>query len=214
MTELDLAPGGFHIDMDSILGGRIHDFSYSWLINYSTQPLPCDVYVVAGLNDVKHLPAEEIIERFQRWRTIVMEHSTRNNHEHPSSFAVSPILRAPRFYWHDSNPFAPPMGYINYKGLIDDVNILIHDLNIANNVPKTVTLHSMGDRSVRGKQMTKWTSWREFHRNIPPGREILPRSANDVSPVDNKDYHDCLHLTDPVRVKCFMKILKYFHHNT
>ena len=214
MTELELAPGDFHIDMDSIPGGRLHDLSYSWLINYSKQPLPCDVYVVAGLNDVKHFTADEIMTQLKVWRSMIMEHSSKNSHEHPSSFAVSPILRAPRFYWHPANPFSPPLGYINYKGLLDDVNVQIHDFNVANGVPKAVTLHSMGDRSVRGKQMTKWSSWREFYRNVPPGKEILPRSTNDVSPFDNKEYHDCLHLTDPLRVKCYMKILKYFHHNT
>ena len=143
---------------------------------------------------------------------MVMEHSAKNNHEHPSTFAVSPILNAPRYYWHPSNPFSPPLGYVNYKGLVDDVNDRIHHFNIANNVPKAVTLHTMGDRCVRGKSMTKWSSWREFHREVPAGREILPRAANDILPGDNKDY--CLHLTDPIRVKCFMKIVKYFHHNT
>ena len=214
MTELGLSHGSFHIDVDSIPGGRIHNLSYSWLINYSKQPLPCDVFVVAGLNDIKDQTADEIMDRLERWRTLVSEHSFKNNHEFPSTFAVSPILNAPKYYWHPSNPFSPPLGYTNYKAMMDEVNERIYRFNIANNVPKAVTLHTMGDRRVRGKSMTKWSSWREFHREVPAGQEILPRSIADISPLDNKAYHDCLHLTDPLRVKCYMKILKYFYHNT
>ena len=97
---------------------------------------------------------------------------------------------------------------------MDDVNERIHNFNIANNSPKAVTLHTMGDRRVRGKSMTQWTSWREYHRVIPAARKILPRASEDIAPLDNKDYHDCLHLTDPLRVKCYMKVKKYFFHNT
>ena len=41
MKDLGLAPGDLHINMDSIPGGKIQDLSYSWLISYSLQPLPC-----------------------------------------------------------------------------------------------------------------------------------------------------------------------------
>ena len=86
--------------------------------------------------------------------------------------------------------------------------------DISYNVPNAVTLHTMGDRRVRGKSMTKWTNWREYHREAPANQGILPRSSIDTPPCDNKAYHDCLHLTDPLRVNCLMKVVKYFYHNT
>ena len=69
MSDLGMAPGSFHINVDSIPGGRLHDLSYSWFISYSQQPLPCDVYVAAGLNDVKHLTADQIMERLESWKS-------------------------------------------------------------------------------------------------------------------------------------------------
>ena len=185
MSELGLAPGSFHINIDSIPGGRIHNLSYSWFIGYSQQSLPCDVYVAAGLNDVKHLTADQFMERLESWKNMVMDHSVKNQHMHPSTFAVSPILWAPRYYWHPSNPFSPPLGFVNYKSRIYNVNERIHSFNNANDSPKAVALHTMGDRCVRGKSITKWTSWREYHREVPVGREILPRSTNDISLMDN-----------------------------
>ena len=198
MKTVEEMGAAFHIDVDQIAGGRIDDLRKSWYRQYWNEPLPIDIAVVCGLNDIPHLTADQFMFKLQHWRDLVAEHSVRHQHETPNTFAFSTPLRAPKYYWHPANRFPPPQGYINYKDKIDELIIRIDRFNSDGGVEGMVRLHMEGDRKVDGEWEHMWKQWREYH----------------VEPGQIREHHEFLHLTDEKRVKCFMKIIKYFFHQT
>ena len=198
MKTVEELGAAFHIDVDQISGGRIDDLRKSWKRQYFDQPLPVDTAVVCGLNDIPHLTADEFMNKLDHWRALVAEHSARHQHEKPNTIAFSTPLRAPKYYWHPANRFPPPPGYVNHKAKIDDLIGRIEQFNRDNGVGGMVKLHMEGDRKVAGQWEHMWRQWREFH----------------VAPGEVREYHKFLHLTDERRVRCYMKIFKYFFHQT
>ena len=98
---------------------------------------------------------------------------------------------------------------------MDQLHTEIVEFNRENNTQNMVQLHSMGNRSVKGKVCTKWSVWREYNW-VPKGGVVtnLAADADPTIPRDNRGYTDCLHLTDPMRVISYVKVLKYFSRNT
>ena len=96
--HLDFLDSTFHVDIDQIAGGRLDDFRYSWKMSYWDQPLPVDCAAVVGLNDVARLSVDDFISKLHQWREMMLEQSRKWGHKTPNTLAVSPPLRAPKFY--------------------------------------------------------------------------------------------------------------------
>ena len=119
-----------------------------------------------------------------------------NGHKTPNTIGFSTPLRAPAFYWHIGNPFPPPMGYVNLKDKIDALIGRIKMFNVESGSGGMVLFHTEGDRKTWGWGWHHcWAQWREFYTK--PGQP-----------------DQFLHLIDERRVGCFMKVFKYFLHQT
>ena len=197
MKTTEKLGASFHIDQDAICGGKIDDLRCSWYRQYYNQPLPVDTVVLCGLNDIAHLSADEYMAKLELWTEMVAAHSAEHEHTIPNTIGFCTPLRAPKYYWHQANRFGPPtgVGYVNYREKIDEIIGRIDALNKENGVPGMVKLHTEGDRKVDGSWQHMWRQWREFYTK--PGQ-----------------YHEFLHLTDERRVGCYMKVVKYFFHQT
>ena len=156
------------------------------------------------------------MDQLRTWRDVLSKHSEENGHPSPSTIAVSPVLHAPQFYWHPLNKIKPHFGYINYKAKMDELEVEILQFNRENNTSGMVHLQTMGDRGLPGLgSITRWSLWREYNWDPRGGVLDNPASVTDPTlPRDNRRYTSCLHLTDPLRVNSYFKVLKYFYKDT
>ena len=82
---------------------------------------------------------------------------------------------------------------------MDAIIAAVRQFNVEGGVGGMVTFETQGERKLKGgRRQHKWEDWREFHTQDPAER----------------DYRDFLHLTDKVRVKMHMKLIRYFFHQT
>ena len=119
-----------HIDIESIVGGRIQDLTRALIMLYLINPERLEIIVIAGLNNVgDNQPAEEIIEEIRELKQAVQAHSEMNGHVEPSIVSVCTILYAPRFCSLDVptmyTEWQPPAGFNNQRDLIERVNASI-----------------------------------------------------------------------------------------
>ena len=193
-----------HIDMETVSGGKIVTLRKAWERMYTRQPLPVDTLVVAGLNDLKILigrhksvpdmrqmaehVADDFIGELQKLVEIVGEHS--RQYEVDDTIAVAKLLHAPALYWHVADGEAPTQDYVNYKDVVDRINLKIDEFNIQNGSGQAPSfLQRAGERGGK-KRMYMFGAWREERKE------------------------DMLHLTDPHRFKMVRHIVKYFQRAT
>ena len=193
-----------HLDMETIPGARIATLRKAWERAYTTNPLPIDTFLVAGLNDVKNLAklyinkhniektadlvAEDIKGALMALHSTIMEHSRK--FEVDDTIAVSTILHTPSMYWHEDDGEVPTPDYINLKAVVDKTNLQIEAFNLEYGVSAAPKLHLTGERKAGKKRRYMWEAWRE----------------------DKKE--DMLHMTDPFRFKMTKCIIKYFEKAT
>ena len=117
-----------------------------WERAYARNPLPIDTVLVAGLNDIRdtarlylgkytleetaHKASDDIMSSIKGLYRLVEEHSTTFSVK--STLAVATVLHVPALYWHKDDGPPPSPDYINYKELIDTLNLKIEAFNIEN----------------------------------------------------------------------------------
>ena len=171
--------------METIPGGKIVTLRRAWERAYSSNPLPIDTVLVAGLNDVrdlyrlykdKHgmeevaeLVSEDIIDAIEALLKVVKQHSVRFDVD--DTLAVSTILHVPAMYWHADDGNHPTANYVNLKDVMDKTNLKIAAFNLKNG-------------------MTARNALRE------------------------EDKHNMMHLKDQHRFKMVRLVVKYFEKST
>ena len=183
----------FHIDIETIVGGRVRDATRA-LKNFLGKPEKLDIVVVCGLNNIgdgQHI--NDIIDEMMELRYLAMAH----NEDNTVSFAT--LLLPPKFcslYVPQANraQWEPPADFVNRARDIECLNAAIKAINRDNN-RAFVNMHGFGVRSEGGRKM-------HLHETNPDcrvWRENLVRSK--------------LHLTMNNKVKAMHRIAKYFEHN-
>ena len=82
---------------------------------------------------------------------LVLQHSA--IHGVDSTLAVATVLHVPALYWHADDGPPPTPDYINYKGLVDTLNLKIEAFNIENGASNAPKLHQTGERPLdKGKK--------------------------------------------------------------
>ena len=82
---------------------------------------------------------------------------------------------------------------------MDAIIAAVRQFNVEGGVGGMVTFETQGERKLKGgRRQHHWEDWREYHTQDPAER----------------DYGDFLHLTDKVRVKLHMKLIKFFFFQT
>lgn len=171
----------FHIDVESICGGKIVDLFNAWRHTYRMQETPTDIVVVAGLNDVTNLTTENYMGVVKAWNYEVKEVNR------DSSFRVCKLMRPPSLAWFPGNKEPPTPSYINYITRLNNYNQEIDEFNVENGNLGVVGFHLEGCRGGGGVVRHNYKAWRE----VRLGRE------------------KCLHLAEPKRVNMFKKLTRY-----
>ena len=129
--------------------------------------MPIDTVLVAGLNDIldtarlylgkytleetANMASEDIMTSIKGLHKLVLEHSVIHNVR--STLAVATVLHVPALYWHKDNGAPPSPDYVNYKDLVDTLNLKIEAFNIENGVSSAPKLHQTGERPLsKGKK--------------------------------------------------------------
>ena len=186
-----------HVDIESIVGGRIRDLTRAIIMLYLKHPERLEILVVGGLNNIgDDQPAAQIIEEFRELSQTVQAHSEIHGHTKPSIVSISTILYAPKFCSLDvpSNSqdcWKPPAGFNNRRVLVETVNAAIKAMNLEAKV-NYLKLHMEGIRidKKKGKIMHK------HNPKVPIWREDEVRKR--------------LHLTIDYKVKVVRNAAKLF----
>ena len=114
-------PDNSHVDWLTIPGATVEELLFAWQVEYAKLARPMRVLLVAGLNDLlKGVDIDSLTWQIRRFRTNVDYH----NINHPgrfNSFAVAPLLPAPKFVWFaDNGPHSST--YVNRRGEVEHIN--------------------------------------------------------------------------------------------
>ena len=156
-----------HCDIEGVPGGKIVTLRRVWERAYMRNPLPIDTVLVAGLNDIRDTArlymgkytmeetakraSEDIMGAIRGLLKLINEHSS--THSVDSTLAVATVLHVPALYWHKDDGPLPSPDYINYKPLIDTLNLKIEAFNIENGCCSAPKLHQTGERPLdKGKK--------------------------------------------------------------
>ena len=187
-------PGPAHIDLVSIPGATVEELMFAWKVEYFKEPRPMRILLVAGLNDlVKGADFETFTTSVMRFDVNV----SLQNRCHPgktNSFAVAPLLPAPKLVWFpDNGPHSP--NYRNRRDEVSQINVWIKSFNQRKGIHQVPGFNVLGTRTSKrwvDGAMTefkthRWNDWRA-----------------------SEDREDKLHLSDKLRVRMGQYVHKFF----
>ena len=86
-----------HVEMESIVGGRIRDMTRALIMLYLRYPERLEIILIAGLNNVgEGQSAEEILEEIKELKDAVQAHSEIHGHAEPSIVSISTYNVCPK----------------------------------------------------------------------------------------------------------------------
>ena len=139
-----------HVEIESIVGGRIRDLTRALLMLYLKHPERLDVVVIAGINNIgENQPVPDIVEEIWELKESVRAHSELHGHQEPSVVSISTIFYAPKFCSLDLPPgypeWVPPPAFRNQRHNIECLNAAIAAINKGSRV-NYINLHLEGIR--------------------------------------------------------------------
>ena len=165
-----------HIDIESIVGGRVRNLTRALIKLYLVHPERLEIILIAGLNNIgEGQSAKEVMEEIAELRLAVKAHSVMNDHAKPSVLSVSTLLYAPKYCSlevpQNCTEWIPPAGFENKRGVMEAVNEGIKSMNIENKV-NYLKLHMEGIRLERGKAMHKHYPAKPIWRELEVRRRL------------------------------------------
>ena len=137
------------------------------------------------MEETANKASDDIMSSIKGLYRLVKEHSSTCV---KSTLAVATLLHVPALYWHKDNGPPPTTYYINYKELINILNLKIEAFNIVNGATSAPKLHQTGERPLdKGKK-------RKFQ----------------FQAFSEENRADMLHLKDHKRFKMVKCLVKYF----
>ena len=186
-----------HIDIESIVGGRIRDLTRALIMLYLIYPERLEIILIACLNNVGDCQsAKEIMDELTELRLTVKAHTEMNSHPQPSTLSVSTIMLVPKFCSLDlpancPAEWIPTAGFNNRRALIEEVNEGIKTMNLTAQV-NYLKLHMEGIRIDKVSNKT-------LHKHYP------------VKPIwRESEVKRRLHLTPLYKAKIAEKAAKLF----
>ena len=188
-------PDTSHVDWLTIPGAKVEDLRLAWRVDYSKNTKPMRILLVAGLNDLaKGGTFDTLTAEIKRFNEVVKQQGREFHPGMNNSFAVAPLIPAPKFVWFPDNGPTPP-GYTNRREEIEQINEWIKGFNRDNNISQVPGFHTWGTRTTKrmvdGERVEfKTHRWNEWRASEAAG--------------------DKLHLVDKMRVKMAQYVVKYF----
>ena len=123
-----------HVDIESIVGGRVRDLTRALIMMYLNHPERVEIILVAGLNNIgENQPVPDIIEELWELKEVVQAHSELHKHEEPSLVSISTVLFPPKFCSLDvpanKTEWIPPPNFKNKRNDIECLNAAIAAIN-------------------------------------------------------------------------------------
>ena len=171
-----------HMDMETIVGGRVRDLTRALMMQYLKYPERLEIILIAGLNNVgEGQSAPDILDELCELKETVKAHSMKHKHEEPSVVSIATVLYAPRFCALDIPKnfpeWFPPAGFINRRNTIECLNAAIAALNKSDKV-NYINLHFEGIKICK-KEGTKMHK----HQPVQPvWRELQVRRKLHLTP--------------------------------
>ena len=189
-------PDSSHVDWLTIPGATVEELLFAWQVEYGHEKRPMRILLVGGLNNlIKGGDFESLTTQYKRFGHNV---SYQGSFQHPgrtSSFAVAPLLPAPKLVWFPDNGATSP-SYRNRRDEVTRINEWVKTFNMKNGIHQVPAFNTLGTRTCKKKmeggklvdfKTHRWNLWRASE-----GRE------------------DKLHLVDKERVRMGQYVLKYF----
>ena len=188
-------PDSSHVDWLTIPGATIADLAYAWWLDYSKEPRPMRVLLVAGLNDlVQGGNKDSLMGALGHFKEVV----DRQNYYHPrakNELTVATLLNPPKLVWFPNNGISPT-GHLNRLDEMMDINSRIIRFNSNNGMMFSPRFHTYGVRTSRKRLNDgstipfKTHRWEQWRWSEPVG--------------------DMLHLSDQMRIRMGQAVVKFF----
>ena len=187
-------PDSSHVDWLTIPGATVEELLFAWQVEYGRVERPMRILLVAGLNNlVKGEDFESLKTQYRRFYF----NSTYQNKFHPgrsNSFAVAPILPAPKLVWFPDNGACSP-NYVNRRDEVATLNEWVKTFNMKNDIHQVPAFNIMGTRTTKKRVGGQQTEFKTHRWNLWRASEAK---------------EDKLHLIDRERVRMGQYVLKYF----
>ena len=163
----------FHLDIETIPGAKVWDLERVLAKLYLRDPIPVDVVLVGGLNQVKMQETAAIMASYRSVCQAVENHSWKFAHTKPSTICITTLPFPPKFVTFkrekDSNGNINPdypahlTPDTNLFTKISELNRQIDDLNRQNRVVVPFKMMMYGIKVVQGQGRFKhrWNQWFE-----------------------------------------------------
>ena len=189
-------PDSSHVDWLTIPGATVEELLFAWQVEYGREVRPMRILLVAGLNNlIKGGDFESLTTQYKRFGDNASYQSSRFHPGKNNSFAIAPLLPAPKLVWFpDNGPTSP--GYVNRRDEVASINEWIKTFNYKNGIYQVPAFNTLGTRTTKKKlvggaqvefKTHRWNLWRA-----------------------SEAYEDKLHLVDKERVRMGQYLLKYF----
>ena len=185
-----------HMEIESIVGGRVRDFTRALMMLYLVKPERFEIIVIAVLNNIGDgQPVPEILDEIHELRMSVQAHTNMYEHNPPSVVSFSTLLYAPKFcslVVPAAFPeWLPPPGFVNRRRDMECFNAAVKAINIGSGV-NYLNLHYEGVR-------------------IDPKSGKVMHKHNPVKPIWREEaIRKRLHLTHENKVKVASMAAKLF----
>ena len=200
----DITYGGDseHIDYITIPGASIIDLIEAWKIEYYEEKRGMDVFIVAGLNNVKDGDDPQTIMRDYDHLVQMVHHQAYKYHQNVhNSCAIATLIYPPQLCWFPDQGSCPPdfschledIRWINFQieRLNDERGIKVPNFTTFGlRVGNRTTKDTYGNITVRHTTTHRYEHWRE------------------------DEFRWMLHLDDQRRIKMGKQVGRYFLHET
>ena len=188
-------PDSSHVDWLTIPGAQIENLAYAWWLDYSREPRPMRILLVAGLNDlVKGGNKDSFMYALDHFKEVV----DRQNYYHPrakNELTVATLLNPPKLAWFPDNGVAPT-GHVNRLQELMDINDAILRFNSNNGMMFAPRFHTYGVRNSK-----KW---------LGDGSSVPMRTHRWEQWRWSEPVGDMLHLNDSCRIRMGQAVIRFF----
>ena len=183
-----------HVDIESIVGGRVRDLTRAIIMMYLNHPERLEIIVVAGLNNIgDDQPVPDIIEELWELKEVVQAHSELHKHEEPSLVSISTVLFPPKFCSlhvpSNKTDWIPPPNFKNRRHNIECLNAAIAAIN-------------------KGAKLNYLNVHLEGIRVDKPSNKVLHKHNPKLQVWRETEVRRRLHLTPTYKVKVMARAAK------
>ena len=142
-TGVICPPDSSHVDWLTIPGATVEELLFAWQVVYGHEIWPMRILLVGGLNNL-------ITTQYKRFGDNVSYQGSFHHPGRASSFAVAPLLPAPKLVWFPDNGATSP-SYRNRRDEVTRINEWVKTFNMKNGIHQVPAFNTLGTRTCKKK---------------------------------------------------------------